>query len=399
MRSRAVKLTLSALVLAALGAVAFFVYQTEQQIANRRSATRLFEERVRAVDRALAEVRAGQNAYVAAGQSAGVWIPKVSSAAVEAAQTVDVLRTAAMTADARSSLMEAAATIVEIGNVDRRVVDYLKSGQQVMAADVVYSEAGPTVATAANHVDSARALELQGQDVAEREDRQLQAYALAASGLATVGLLLLFAAAPTVQIEQAPSVAHDLSLKPIDDDIPPMPAAVRIEDDVPRHSAPTMKAAAEICTEIGRVNDRGDLVRLLGRAAELMDASGLVIWMGNTSGGELRPALAHGYSSQILGRMPAVAKNENNAAASAYRTGVMQIVLARPGVSSGALVAPLLTPDGCIGALSAEIRSRGETSDTTQALVVLFAAQLAAVLAPAAALPIEAAETNKIASA
>jgi hypothetical protein len=144
-----------------------------------------------------------------------------------------------------------------------------------------------------------------------------------------------------------------------------------------------MKAASEICTEVGRVNDQGDLEQLLGRAADLMDASGVIIWMGNSAGGDLHPVLVHGYPPQAVAKMPAVPRNANNAAAAAYRTGALQIVLARPGTSSGALVAPLLTPDGCIGALSAEIKSRGETSDSTQALAVLFAAQLASVLAPA----------------
>ena len=59
-------------------------------------------------------------------------------------------------------------------------------------------------------------------------------------------------------------------------------------------------------------------------------------------------------------------------------------------------MAPLLTPDGCIGALSAEIKGRGETSDATQALVVLFAAQLASVLGP---LSIAEAPAEKIATA
>ena len=49
---------------------------------------------------------------------------------------------------------------------------------------------------------------------------------------------------------------------------------------------------------------------------------------------------------------------------------------------SGAVVAPLLSADGCIGALTAEIRSGGETSDSAQALAAIFAAQLVSVLAP-----------------
>ena len=56
--------------------------------------------------------------------------------------------------------------------------------------------------------------------------------------------------------------------------------------------------------------------------------------------------------------MSRILRSADNAAAAAYRTGQLQIVLARPGESNGAVVAPLLSADGCIGALSAEIRGR-----------------------------------------
>src|SRR5688572_326213 len=114
MRSRAAKLTLSALLIAALTAAAFFVVQTEQQILGRRAAALRFDERVRAIDRALDNVRAGQQAYVAAGQNADFWIPKVATLSGEAAQAIDDLRAVAESADARTSLMEAAATITDV---------------------------------------------------------------------------------------------------------------------------------------------------------------------------------------------------------------------------------------------------------------------------------------------
>ena len=402
MRSRAVRLTLGAIAGGVLAAAGFFVFQTEQQIESRRAAARRFEERVRAVDRALSDLRMGQHGYVAAGQSAEAWMPKVAGMSGEAARGVDDLRTAAATADARSSLMEAAATIVELGRVDRRVVDYLKSGQDVMAADVVYSEAGQTIALAANQVDAARALEQQGVDVAERESRRRQLYALGSAGAVSVVTLLLLGAAPANQPRVDLRGKLDLKGKKVD--IPVLSEddelSFKVRTDAPRHSAPIMKAASEICTELGRVNDRRDLEHLLGRAAELMDASGVIIWVGSSPGGDLQPVLVHGYPPQAIAKMPAVPRNASNAAAAAYRTGALQIVLARPGMSCGALVAPLLTPDGSIGALSAEIKGRGETSDTTQALVVLFAAQLASILAPAVAVetPVEARQ-DRIASA
>ena len=126
------------------------------------------------------------------------------------------------------------------------------------------------------------------------------------------------------------------------------------------------------------------MTRILGRAADLLDASGLMVWMGTTSGGDLRPVLAHGYSSQMLARIPPVARSADNAAAAAYRSGTLQIVLSRPGVSIGAVVAPILSADGCIGALSAEIRGGGETSELVQALAAIFASHLAGVLATSA---------------
>jgi hypothetical protein len=371
-------LTLGALAVAALSGAAVYVLNTEQTIAARRAEARRFEERIRGVDRALSEVRAGQQAYVAAGQSADVWAPKVAALISEAAGELDALRGAAATGDARASLMEAAAALVELGQVDRRAVDYLKSGQQVMAADVVYSDGGQIVTLAANLVDGSRALEQQGADVAERDGRRRQGYAVGSAALLGGAVLMILGFAGVSSRRE-----EDVSSQPAATAAPMEEQdefARLIEDDIPRHSAPTLKAAAEICTELARVNDQSDLVTLLERAAGLMDASGIIIWMGAAGGGDLRPALAHGYSAQALARMPSVPRSAGNAAAKAYRTGALQIVLARPGASDGALVAPLLTPDGCIGALSAEIKARGETSDTTQALASLFAAQLAAVL-------------------
>ena len=79
-----------------------------------------------------------------------------------------------------------------------------------------------------------------------------------------------------------------------------------------------------------------------------------------------------------------MARSADSAAATAYRTGDVQSVKWRAGAAQGAVVAPLLVADGCIGALTAEIRDRGEESATTRALARILAAQLAGVLATAA---------------
>lgn len=384
MRSRAARLTLSVLSWIVLAAAAAFLLQSERQINERRAALRAFDQRARDAERVLADVRAGQQAYVAAGQGIDFWMPKVNTMTAEAVQLVDVLRATAVTAAARASLMQAAATVTEFGNVDRRAREYLKAELQLMAGDVVFTEGGETAAEASRHVEAARTAEHQELDLWEGGERRRQAYAIAAAGGFAALLIALLALTPGLKSSfKATESALD--------------AAVAVED-LPRTSVPVLKIAAELCTELGRVNDSADLGTLLGRAADVMDASGLVVWMGNSAGADLRPALAHGYAPHVLARMPAVTRTADNAAAAAYRTGALQIVLARPGQSNGALVAPLLTPEGCVGALTAEIRGGGETSDTIQALAALFAAQLASVLASSAVPAVEAGE-NRIASA
>jgi hypothetical protein len=145
--------------------------------------------------------------------------------------------------------------------------------------------------------------------------------------------------------------------------------------------SPVLRVAAQLCTDFACVRDVNDLKLLLARASDVMDAAGLVVWLGNSEGSELQPVLTHGYSDVTRARLPNVPRTANNAAATAYRSGEVQIVLSRPGGAKGAVVAPIHGIRGCIGALSAEIRGGGEASESVQALASIVAAQLSGVLA------------------
>ena len=46
-----------------------------------------------------------------------------------------------------------------------------------------------------------------------------------------------------------------------------------------RPAGPVLRAASQLCTDLGRVSDLDELKRLVGQAADLMDASGIVIWI------------------------------------------------------------------------------------------------------------------------
>ena len=51
---------------------------------------------------------------------------------------------------------EAAATVTEFSAIDKRARDYLKSGQQLMAADVIFTEGSDAAATAVRQIETAR---------------------------------------------------------------------------------------------------------------------------------------------------------------------------------------------------------------------------------------------------
>ena len=93
--------------------------------------------------------------------------------------------------------------------------------------------------------------------------------------------------------------------------------------------------------------------------------------------------MAFGYSDQVMARMGSIPRDAANAAAAAYRAGEMRTVNG-DGTANGALVAPLLTADGCIGVLSAEMKGGSEKDESSQALASIFAAQLATLVSPPA---------------
>jgi len=394
MRSRAARLTLSAIAWMALGAAAFFVVTTEQKIVAQRNALRAFDLRARDAAFTLAEARAGQQAYVAAGQSSTFWVPKVATLVQEVTNAVDTLRGSAVSGAAREALLDASATVTEFGNVDKRVRDYLRADESLMASDVVFSEGNDAAGRAALQVETARIAEHQAFDAHEAALRRLEAYATgAAAGVAAL-ILAIFGLTRIPKVERV--VPVDVAATAASDEADEFPLQQRTLGHVARtaHSSPTelpsasssaLKAAAELCTEFGRMHDLADLKVLLGSAARLLDANGLVVWLGNPAGGDLQPVLAHGYSDQVLARLGPVPRIADNAAAAAYRSSAMQIVGSQPGVSLGAIAAPLLSADGCIGALTAEIRSGNEESEQIQSLASIFAAQLAGVLAPSQA--------------
>jgi hypothetical protein len=251
------------------------------------------------------------------------------------------------------------------------------AGQLLMAGDVIFTEGDQTAATAARQVEAARLAERQALDGSEADVRRQEAMVLAgAGGLTALIVLCLGIGGSSQDPDEAPlSIAasrSNASERPTPpQEVPPLAT---------RTVSPVLETAARLCTDFARVRDVSDIQRLLARASDVMDAAGLVVWLGSSEGADLQPVLVQGYGEEARARLPNVPRAANNAAAAAYRSGNLQIVRSKPDGSGGAIVAPLLGARGCFGALSAEIRSGGEASPSVQTLAVIVAAQLAGVL-------------------
>ena len=396
MRSAALRVTIGAIACITLAAAAFFIFRSEKQLVAQTSALRAFDQHAHDASDALADLRASQQAYVAAGQGVAFWMPKVAAIESTVTAAVDALKQSPSPA-AATALDEASSTLTEFASIDKRARDYVKSGQTLMAADVIFSEGGDAAATAARQIETARLAEHQAQEVADAALRMQEAmFAGGAAGFTALAMLLLIPVPRSAASADTVSRSGVLSLSTPARETAPAAAPSAAASAPP--SGALLKAAAALATDLGRLRDVQDLNELLRRTAEMMDASGVMVWMGSTSGADLRAVLAHGYGPSVLARIPPVPQSDHNAAPAPYRTGTMQIVMSRPGGTSGAVVAPILTADGCIGALSAEIRGGGEASDSVQALATIVASHLASVVASAPAAVAEETPAPKAAS-
>jgi hypothetical protein len=126
----------------AVGAAAFFLFQTEQQIARLKSTLHAFDVRAREATTALADLRVAQQAYVAEGQGVEFWMPKFASLHESLTGTLAALRQSPVSAEASTALDEAIATVAKFGDIDRQTRDYITGDQKLMAADIIFSEGG-----------------------------------------------------------------------------------------------------------------------------------------------------------------------------------------------------------------------------------------------------------------
>ena len=132
---------------------------------------------------------------------------------------------------------------------------------------------------------------------------------------------------------------------------------------------------------LARVIDSRDVPTLLERAARVLEAKGVIIWMADKDQGTLQPTLTHGYSDKVLTRLGVLDIDADNVTSLSYRSMRPQTMAAMSIGSAGAIAVPLITAAGCTGVLAVETRDSKPANEMV-AVARIIAAQFATLIAP-----------------
>ena len=425
MRSRAVRVTLMLLAVAAVATAAYFFWNIDRRDMSIAADARSLDTRAATAVRQTFDLRSAQQGYVAAGQSEQFWIAKVTAAIPPLRESLTTLRATTTTVSGRVALDGGLEALANFERMDRRAREYAASDQKLLASDLIFSDGLEMTEEIITALEQARYVEVADAGSSRATARRDQLM-YAGGGIGAM-LLALFLLTPVPKREEAAEIppgrtaeALGLGGRAYDaieiDDVPeefefrpiaraqvqpepeapvplePQPSAAG-EDLPPVHASepmvaptpepmPDLEAVASVCRDLAQLADTTLLPSLLERTATALDASGVMLWVADPDGRELTAIAAYGYPKNMLSRIGTIKKDAENVTAAAFRTGLLQVVTANPD-SPGAVAVPLVNPSGCMGVMSAEVRRDGERQPARLAVATIVAAQLATLVAPA----------------
>jgi hypothetical protein len=362
LQTRAARLSLLFLLVASGVAAAAFVWGAErrvQSIERERTAVDATTERLL---RAIASITAAQQAYIDYGQRDEASFARVSRLLEEMTVDAAELRRTAKAALSAVALADFSTALDAVRDADEQAKSSLMAGESLAAADALLDLAREPVATMSRSLRLVRDEESIRVSTARATVTRSSWMAIAAVALIWVTGLVVLTPIP------APRVSSDA--------VPPA-APDAFVAETPRPSPVDLTAVATLCAEISRLTNTANLPDLLRRAAAILDARGIVIWMG--AGDELFAATAAGYDPGVVSQLRPISRAADNATAAAWRTGEMRTVAAN-GNGHGAIVAPMAGAAGPVGVVAAEVRHRREDDSATRAAAAIIASQLASVL-------------------
>jgi hypothetical protein len=378
-RKRNLGLLVALAVVLTLGSL-FQDFRFDQSLKRERAVIAAVEREIGSMETSLADFRTAQASYLVPGQDPDFWIRRVTEISGQIEATLTRLRESAANADVRARYDAALAAVANLTSQDKKAHDYVRTDQRSLASDIVFV-AGPDASQQiTTELAAVRAAEEAAADGRLASISQLR-FALTAFAMGLVLAVALYVGRPT----RAPAVSEAATMAQMLRELPPpvktAPPTVKATPPPPPPPAVNLPDAAELCVDLARVIDSRDVPALLERAAQVLDAKGVIIWMIDEGGSSLRPSLTHGYPEKVLTRLGTLEVNADNVTSLAFRSMRPQTMIGAVSGGSAAIAVPLMTASGCTGVLSAEVR---ETKPAPELLAVtkILAAQFATLIAP-----------------
>jgi transcriptional regulator with XRE-family HTH domain len=183
-------------------------------------------------------------------------------------------------------------------------------------------------------------------------------------------------AAPPPPTDPPPAIAYSESVTPPRKRPQLFPAALA---PLPQPENIDLASVAHLCTRLGCAQEAEEVTAVLEEAALTLDLAGLILWVPDAHGIVLTPVFTHGYPDEVIAQLARVTTDGDNASAESFRTGRMCIVSGQEA-STGAIVAPMLTPVGCAGVLAVEVRNGAEQREDLRAALTILAAQVSTLM-------------------
>jgi hypothetical protein len=363
---------------------------SREGVAHDRAADQAIE--------ALLDLRASLHAYVAPGQGVPFWSRRSEEILDRLREQLAALDTA-LTAQ-RRSLSETLDTVDQLAAAERRAREYARRGETLLAGDVVFTEVRDLMSSAIDEVEGARNT-LNAATAARIGALRREQAMLAAAAVVLWAIIALVLATPTKPVavkdpnewrnDLAATIKKQIPKEPEPARTKPVEPVERVEPVEPREPAVTVKALAqvgEICADLSTLSDLGALTGALDRAAGVLDAGGMIVWIASNDGSSLSPVASHGFDQKMVSRIGRIPRDSANLTAAAYRDNIPRVSAATP-TAPAALAVALCGPTGPVGVLSMELKSGVPADEARVALATIFAAQLATLANPITSAPVE----------
>lgn len=376
MHRRASKALLLLVVLVVSAGAVWRATVNEQRRGQERRAAQLLDGQTAELIFALSEFRSGLYALVAPQQSAAFWTDHLSA-------QLDVLdgELAALeppAADNFAPLTEARATFDRVRADVRQIISLVASGEPTAASRRIFGPTREDIQRLMLQLSDAR--QSMARAASSREGGMAHEQSLIAGGLICVwltALLVLVMAgtgAAAVSADVAPAEDRDASAGA---GASAGEAAPSAPSHNPAREQQQIEGLAAFCDEAAHVRSASELQPLLARAAGVLSARVLVVWLRDASASALVPALAHGYEVEQLARRGPLAIDAQTMTSTAFRTSTASVSTST-AAQPRALAVPLITIEGTTGVLAAELTD-GASTERLLPIARIIATQFAAL--------------------